>query len=69
MNNKTELRIAPHEVMPGHMVIEAWYDGRLVCTVTGRDGPGLRVISKHHLSVKDVVRNPLLDIIEIEVSP
>jgi hypothetical protein len=69
MNNKTILRLAPHEMLPGHFVIEAWHEGRLVCTVAGRDGPGVRVITKHALNVHDVVRNPLLNIVEIEVKP
>lgn len=69
MNNKTELRLASHETLPGHLVIEAWYDGRLVCTVTGRDGPGVRIITKHPLNVLDVVRDVRVNIIEVQVKP
>jgi hypothetical protein len=44
---KSELRLQPHTVMPGKYVAEIWYDGKLIGTVTGADGPGVRIISKH----------------------
>lgn len=52
---KTVLRIAPHAIIPGAEVVELWYRGQLIGTVTGADGPGIRVVSKYQ---KDVVRGP-----------
>ena len=43
---KSELRLKPHSVLPGANVIEVVWNGRLVCTITGADGPGVRIISK-----------------------
>jgi hypothetical protein len=49
---KTELRLAPHSVLPGQNVIEIVWNGRLVGTVTGSDTtPGVRVISKYNKKV------------------
>ncbi len=48
--NKTELRLKPHNLLPGVNVAEVWYDGALIGTVVGADGPGVRIISKHGLS-------------------
>lgn len=47
---KNELRLKPHSVMENVMVVELWHDGKLIGTVAGADGPGVRVISKHHMS-------------------
>jgi len=44
---KTELRLRQHSVWVNHYVIELWYDDKFIGTVTGADGPGVRVISKH----------------------
>lgn len=52
---KAELRIAPHTVLNAS-VIEVWYGGKLVCTVTGADGPGIRIISKHVVGGKPSVK-------------
>lgn len=46
---KSELRLQPHSVIPDACVIEVWYDGKLIATVAGADGPGVRVITKHKL--------------------
>jgi hypothetical protein len=47
---KTELRLAPHSIVPGQQVVEIWYDGKFIGQVTGGDGPIVRVISKHPLA-------------------
>jgi hypothetical protein len=44
---KTELRLADHSILPGQKVIEVIHGGRLLCTITGADGPGVRIVSKH----------------------
>ena len=46
---KSELRLTEHKVLPGEHTVEVWHDGRLVCTVVGADGPGVRVISRYDL--------------------
>lgn len=43
---KTELRLAPHGVLPGEQVIELWYAGQFIGTVYGADGPGLRLMTR-----------------------
>jgi hypothetical protein len=49
---KTEIRVKPHAVVPGVNVLELWHDGRFIGTVTGADGPGVRVITKHGMKAK-----------------
>lgn len=46
---KAELKLKPHSMIPGAQVIEVWWGNRLVCTVAGADGPGVRIFSKHPL--------------------
>lgn len=46
---KAELRLAPHEVLPGQNSIEVWWNGEMIAVVAGADGPGVRVISKYPL--------------------
>jgi hypothetical protein len=47
---KTELRLAEHRSVPGEKVIEVWFEGQFIGEVTGSDGPGVRIISKHPLT-------------------
>lgn len=51
---KSELRLVDHKVLPGERVIEVWYGGEFVATVTGADGPGVNVISKYPITAIDV---------------
>ena len=68
---KSELRLVQHKELPDHAVIEVWHDGEFIAAVYGADGPGVRVVSKHHLlaqpmeSVKNLSRN----VIEVSVKP
>ena len=48
---KSELRIAAHAVIDGAVVVEVWFGGVFLATVTGADGPGVRVITKHGIVV------------------
>lgn len=52
---KTELRATPHSRIPGATVIEIWYDGQFIGQITGADGPGIRVFSKHGLNATHTV--------------
>jgi hypothetical protein len=45
---KSELRIG---VVEGAIVIEVWYGGQSIASVQGVDGPGVRIVSTHRLSV------------------
>lgn len=49
---KTRLCVVPHSVLVGHFVVELWHGARLIGTVVGADGPGIRVISKYPMSVE-----------------
>ena len=44
---KAQLVAKPHSQVPGAQVFEVWWNARLVCTLAGLDGPGVRVISKY----------------------
>lgn len=68
---KTELRLQPHTVLPVKYVVEIWYDGKLIGTVTGADGPGVRIVSKHFCEpIARSLAGPsdALSIIEVRVS-
>ena len=44
---KTELRLRPHTITPSSTIVEVWHEGRFLATITGADGPGVRIITKH----------------------
>lgn len=52
---KTELRVAPHTQIAGAYVIELWYAGELIGEIAGRDGPGVRIVSKYELAIQPPV--------------
>ena len=52
MPMKSELRLSRHDVVPGALVAEIWYDGQFIGEVVGADGPGVRVISKYIAEVQ-----------------
>jgi len=47
---KSKLELNPHLEIDGEYVIEVTYNGQLIATVCGMDGPGVRVISRHPMS-------------------
>jgi len=55
---KTELRAVPHSITPGVTIFEVWHAGQFIATVTGADGPGVRVISKHPMQTVLVIGHP-----------
>jgi hypothetical protein len=61
---KTELRPVPHSVT-GVTILELWHNGQFIATVTGADGPGLRVITKHPMQVVHVEGTP--NVVEVRV--
>ena len=50
---KTELRLMPHTILEGHSVVEIWYADKFIGQITGADGPGIRLISKHKIVVEN----------------
>ena len=63
---KAQLRLDPHCFLTGQTVIEVWYDGQMVGTIYGADGPGVRFISKHPLTPeKDTSDYPELDTVVV----
>lgn len=55
---KAELKMKPHTILQGEYVFEVWWGNQMVATVAGADGPGVRVISKHHLVPMEEVGGP-----------
>ncbi|MCI0421497.1 MAG: hypothetical protein L0312_20110 [Acidobacteria bacterium] len=51
---KSRLRVKrkQHQILEGEDVVEIWHENQLVGQVTGADGPGVRVISKHPIELK-----------------
>lgn len=64
---KTELRLKPHYVLPGPQIVEIWHDGKLIGTVTGADGPGVRIISKYFLEPQTIAPANPASIVEVLV--
>lgn len=55
---KTELRLRPHTLLADTAVIDVYYDGDFIATVTGTDGPGVRVHSRYVLTATPDVSIP-----------
>lgn len=64
---KTELRPVPHSTISGAIVLEVWHDGQFIATITGDDGPGVRVISKHPLRAVPVGGLP--NVVQVKIEP
>jgi hypothetical protein len=65
---KTELRIGDHHfVRPGAKVFEIWHDGEMIGEVVGADGPGVRVITKHEMSVGNETDTVGLSVAEVRI--
>ena len=47
---KSELRCVPHQTKAGVNVFEVWHNGQFIAQLTGADGSGVRVISKHEMA-------------------
>jgi hypothetical protein len=44
---KTELRLSSRTVEPAQIIIEMWYDGKLIGEIIGADSLGVLISSKH----------------------
>lgn len=64
---KTELRMAAHQIYPGATVVEVWWNGQFLAEVTGADGPGVRVITKHGVNLAVAHDGPI--VVEVGIVP
>jgi hypothetical protein len=42
---KTELRSKPHSMVPSQTMAEVWHDGKFLATITGMEGPGVKIVT------------------------
>lgn len=65
---KSRLKLKDHTLRGEDKVIEVWHHDELIATVTGADGPGIRVHTKHRV---DIIRGGAqmmgIDVTTIEV--
>lgn len=61
---KTELRPAHHSIT-GVTILEVWHDGKLIGTIAGIEGPGVRIISMGPMHVVHVEGTP--NVVEVRV--
>ncbi len=62
---KSELKLYPHRITPGENIVEIWDEEEFIATVVGADARGIRIISKHPLTV--VEKPDLLNVVEVWV--
>lgn len=62
---KSELRLGQHGILKGQSVVEVWHDGKFICSIYGADGPGVRIITKHHTTAH--WDDP--DVLEVRIAP
>jgi hypothetical protein len=72
---KTELRAKPQSIK-GQYDIELWYDGHLIgtVTVTGADGPGVRITTEHDAAASIATNVTSLDgrtlcVVDLAITP
>lgn len=70
---KTTLHVVPHSVLPDHHVVEIWFENKLLGTITGADGPGVRILSKHidpsDFAISFSAIGPPVTIVEVPIKP
>lgn len=54
----TTIAVKNHSIIAGRKVIELEFDGHLLGTITGADGPGIRITTRH-IDVNRVAIVPL----------
>jgi len=64
---KTTLRAVPHSIIPGATIFEVWHDGQFIASITGADGPGVRILSKH--AMKTELIEGLPNVVEVGIDP
>lgn len=67
---KSELRLQPHSELRREQVIEIWHNGEFIGAVYGADGPGIRIVTKHQLSVTPIDVDVIgLETVQINIQP
>lgn len=67
---KSDLRVSLHSLIPGNHIVEIWHDGEMIGTVTGLDGPGVRIISKLNLITTPEDRGqPIVNAVQVRIVP
>ena len=49
---KSQIRVKLLAMLPGVNVMEMWHDGQFLATISGGDGPDVRIITKHAVKAK-----------------
>lgn len=63
----TELRAVPHAFLPNCDCAEIWHDGKLIGTIYGADGPGVRIITKYPFQIEGRGIDP--NIVDFVIDP
>lgn len=66
---KTELKLVDHGLLPGQKVIELWFAGQFIGTVSGADGPGVRIFTKYKMDFECPPNQGYPTIAHIHFSP
>ena len=66
---KSKLKVGPHLISSLENAIEVWHGGKMIATVYGTDGPGVRVISKYPMDVVRGGLGPTIRAIEVRIEP
>jgi len=64
---KSNLRLGTHQILPENQMIEVWYEGILIASVYGADGPGVRVITKFPLDIIRGGHGETLNVVEVRL--
>jgi hypothetical protein len=66
---KTELRFRPHASNSHQNVVELWHNEEFIGTITGAEGPGVRVITKHSIQATTVLEDDAgVNVLEVEIT-
>jgi hypothetical protein len=65
---KSKLQVADHRLLADTQAVEVWTDTEFVAAVYGRDGGGVRIVSKYPLTITQVGPDIAgLNVVEIAV--
>jgi len=51
-SSNRERRSKPYSMVPNQTMVEVWHDGKFLATITGMEGPGVKIVSKHTIVAK-----------------
>ena len=64
---KAELRAVAHSIVAGQTIFEVWHNGKFIATITGADGAGVRIVSKHPLHAAAVEVSGPPNVVEVRI--